>query len=63
MYTDEQVPRELERYLQQARKMRSEYLAGLVRQGLGALSRALRKAIRSDDTAARPSAKHTLAEH
>lgn len=42
MYTDEQIPRELERYMAQARRMRSEYLAGLFRRGFAALARAVR---------------------
>jgi hypothetical protein len=62
MNTDEQMPRELERYLHQARNMRSEYVANLLRQAVSALSRALRKATRSD-VQARPSGKHTFAQH
>lgn len=46
MYTDEQVPRELERYLAEARRMRSEYIASLIRNAYAATKRAFRRALR-----------------
>jgi hypothetical protein len=61
MYTDDQIPRELEHYMQRARRMRSQYIAGLLRKGFAALSRAVRKAARRE-TRAESSAKHTFAE-
>lgn len=42
MYSDAQ----LERYVQQARKMRSEYIAALFHRGFSALSRVIRRARR-----------------
>jgi len=61
VYTDDQTPRELEHYVERARRMRAEYLARLLRKGLVALSRAVRKAARRG-TRAESSAKHTFAE-
>jgi hypothetical protein len=61
VYTNDQIPRELEHYVERARRMRAEYLAGLLRKGLVALSRAVRKAARRE-TRAESSAKHTFAE-
>jgi hypothetical protein len=61
MYPDDQIPRELEDYGRQARKMRSEYLARLLRKGFDALSRALRRAARRQ-TRRELSAKGTFAQ-
>lgn len=58
MYTDHQIPRELEHYLREARKMRSQYIGGLLRKGFDALSRTLRRTMRQ----ARISAKGTFAQ-
>jgi hypothetical protein len=38
MYTDEQIHRDLERYLNEARRMRSEYLASLFGTAFGYLT-------------------------
>jgi len=47
MYTDEQIPRDLEHYMRQARKMRSEYLATLLRDAFAAVRRSLRVTVRT----------------
>lgn len=38
MYTDEQIPRDPQRYLDEARRMRSAYLASLLRRAYGYLT-------------------------
>ncbi len=42
MCSDAELPRELQHYVQQARKMRREYLAALWHQGFVALFRVIR---------------------
>lgn len=61
MYSHSQLPPDLERYVQQARRMRSEYLAGLLRRGFAALARAARRVARGA-AAAKPVARRTLVE-
>lgn len=42
MYTVEPLPRELERYVREAHRMRSEYIASLLKKGIAAVYRVLR---------------------
>lgn len=46
MYSDEQVPRDVEHYLARARRMRSEYIALLFRRAYVATKAGLRAALR-----------------